>query len=150
MLLWELLIVAFIVGIGIAFAVPEFSRWQKERLVEAGTTEIISIIRRTQTEARTGEKSKGSVPQFRRIIFAEENGRVRYYAFIGPKAAEPRGWLPEEIRITPKTVLLQFDENGFPSETKNYQFIVMSEDESRAKRVTVAMYTGRIRVEDAW
>ena len=148
--LLELMIVVFVVGVTAAIAIPELSRWQKERLLDAATDEVCALIRRVDGEARSGDKAKGNVPRWRQITFVEKNGRVYYCTYIGPNSTEPRGWLPKGIVLAPTTVILQFDENGFPDKTKNYTFIVKLSDNSHARYVTVAMYTGRIRTEDAW
>ena len=150
LLLYELLIAISAMGLVAAFAVPEISRWYKERLLDASVTEVTSVIRRVETEARTADKSKGNVMRGKKLTLTVQNRRVRYFCHIGAKSAKPSGYLSEGISMTPASVIMDFDENGFPKGTKNYSFIVMLADESRAKRVTVAMYTGRVRVEDAW
>ena len=150
LLIYELLIAISAMGLVAAFAVPEISRWYKERLLDASVTEVTSVIRRVETEARTADKSKGNVMRGKKLTLTVRNRRVRYFCHIGAKSAKPSGYLSEGISMTPASVIMDFDENGFPKGTKNYSFIVMLADESCAKRVTVAMYTGRVRVEDAW
>ena len=149
LLLTELLITVAIVGLAAAILLPQIYDWHRERLLTAATEEVCALIRTTQAESRSKNTiDRGGV--LRQIQFSEVDGRIQYRTYLGATRTKPTGWLPEGISLAPSTVTLIFNLNGFPKNDKNYSFNVMLADKSHARRVTIARYTGRIRVENAW
>ncbi len=150
LLLTELLITMAVIGLATAILVPKIYDWHRERLLTAATEEICSLIRVTQAQARTRSRIYINYPT-RELRFTEINGRVRYSTYLGTTRTTPSGWLPEGIVLIRPYVELSFDANGFPrSESKYNTVTVMHPDRSHARRITIAKYTGRIRVEDVW
>ena len=149
LLLTELLLVVAIMGLASAILLPSIYEWHRERILTAATEEICALIRTTQAESRSRNAiDRGGV--LRQIQFSEVDGRIQYRTYLGATRTKPPGWLPKEISLSPSTVTLIFNINGFPKNDKNYSFNVMLADKSHARRITIARYTGRIRVENAW
>ncbi len=148
LLLTELLITMAVIGLAAAILVPKIYDWHRERLLTAATEEICSLIRVTQAQART--YSRININPTRQIRFTEIDGRVRYSTYLGTTRTTPSGWLPKDIVLNRPYIELIFNINGFPKNEKNYTITVMPTDKSHARRITIARYTGRIRVEDVW
>ena len=149
LLLAELLITIAIAGLAAALLLPQIHAWHQERLLTATTEEICALIRTTQAQARTRSRLRIGYPT-RELRFTNVDGRIRYGTYLGTTATTPSGYLPEGIVLNSPYIELSFNVNGFPKSEKNYTITVMPTDKSHARRITIARYTGRIRVEDVW
>ena len=148
-LLAELFITISVIGLAAAVLGPQIYAWHQEQLLMATTEEICALIRVTQAEARTRSRLRINYPT-RELRFTNVNGRIRYSTYLGTTATTPSGYLPEGILLNRPYIELSFNVDGFPKSEKNYTITVMPTDQSRARRITIARYTGRIRVEDVW
>lgn len=149
LLLTELLIAVAIIGLAAAILGPQIYAWHQERLLTATTEEICALIRTTQAQARTRNKINiGGI--LRKIQFSTVDGRIQYRSYLGAKATTPSGYLADGIVLQPANTILSFGADGYPRITRNYTITVMPADQSHARRITIAQYTGRIRVENVW
>ena len=46
------------------------------------------------------------------------------------------------------TAQINFKKDGFAGGSGDYSFILFNENRTKGRRITVAMYTGRVRAED--
>lgn len=149
LLMTELLITVAIACLAAAILLPKLYAWHQERLLTATTEEICALIRTTQAQARTRSRIQIGSPT-RTLRFTSVDGRVRYRSYLGTTVTTPSGYLPEGFLLQPAYAELSFNVNGFPKNEKIYTITVMPTDQSHARRITIARYTGRIRVEDVW
>lgn len=147
LLLAELLITVAVVGLATAILLPQIYAWHQERLLTTATEEICALIRTTQAQARTRSRLRINYSA-RELRFTNVGGRVRYRSYLGTTATTPSGYLPDGIILQPAYIELSFNVNGFPKSEKNYTITVMPKDKSHARRITIARYTGRIRVDE--
>lgn len=137
----------------LGIAVPIFSAWRDARLLDSAAAETVAVIRQVQAEARNNETAYASaVDGKKKITFTMKNGRVYYYASRRTQNMQPKGYLPVGVFLSSSTAIaMEFRRNGFPgSENASYTITLVTKDRSHARKVTVAAYTGRVRVEEAW
>lgn len=139
---------AVIVGI----ALPLFLSWRDERLLDSAAAEAAAVIRQVQAEARNDETAYPKAEDGKKkLFFTMKNGQVWYYAARSTKNVKPSGYLPKGIIIPSNTTLaMEFLRKGFPvskSETHAYSFQLMTADKKHSRRIIIAAYTGRVRIE---
>ncbi len=147
LLLLEAVLLAAVFALAAGFLFPVLSAWYEERRLDLTAAEVSSIIRSVQAEARSGESSSTSTLEYKDLVFTMNGGRVRYYSLRGIRQTQPIGWLSEGITMSPVTVQLRFMKNSFAGNSDNYSFRLYGPSRTSARQVTVAMYTGRVRVE---
>lgn len=151
--LLELLILMGGLAVILGVAVPVFSSWRDARLLDSAAAETAAIIRQVQAEARNNETAYASaVDGKKKITFTTKNGRVYYYASRSTRNTQPKGYLPAGVFLASSNAIeMEFRRNGFPgSGNASYTVTLVTKDRSHARKVTVAAYTGRVRVEEAW
>ena len=74
----------------------------------------------------------------------DARGEVIYYTRRGVSRMEPEGKLPSSIRLSGK-LDLTFHKT-YAGDGKTYSAVLTTKDGKYKKQVTVAMYTGRVRV----
>lgn len=149
-LLLEMAVTALLLALAAGIAVPFVSGWQEERLLDMAAAEMSSIIRDAELHARNGEERIAGAPERLRLYFTMKDGRIQYYAARGIYQTRPRGMLPEGVQLGSQTVELEFQKNGFGGRSDDLTFHVMTKDRKHARKLVVAMYTGRVRIEKAW
>lgn len=145
--LLEAVLVAAVAALG-AFLFPLLGQWHEERTLDLAAAEVSALIRSVQADARNGESAyTGTSLEYKDLVFTMNGGRVQYYGVRGIRSGQPRGWLAEGITMSPVTVQLRFMKNSFAGHSDNYSFRLYGPRRASARQVTVAMYTGRVRVE---
>lgn len=153
MFLLELMILAGGLAAILGIAVPAFASWQEARLLDSAAAETVAVIHQVQAEARNNETAYSSAADGKKkITFTTKNGRVYYYAARSTRISQPKGYLPEGVLLGSSTAVeMEFFRNGFPANGSGaYAVTLVTKDRSHARKVTIAAYTGRVRVEEAW
>lgn len=149
-LLLEMVVAGFLLALAAGIAAPLMADWQEERLLDAAAGEVSAIIRDAQLNAQNGETRISGAPERLRLYFTMKNDRVQYYAARGIYQTRPKGMLPAGVQLGNQTVELEFQKNGFSGRSDDLTFHLMTKDRKHARKLVVAMYTGRVRVEKAW
>ena len=144
----EALLLALIIALAAASAVPVYSEWEDEKRLDLAAAEACALIRSAQQEAKNGTAaiSGGGIEEIT-VRFAPSGGRVKYSTVRGVYSIKPSGYLPKGI-VMNTTAQINFKKDGFAGGSGDYSFILFNEKRTRGRRITVAMYTGRVRAED--
>lgn len=144
----EALLLALIIALAAASAVPVYSEWEDEKRLDLAAAEACALIRSAQQEAKNGTAaiSGGGIEEIT-VRFAPSGGRVKYSTVRGVYSIKPSGYLPKGIMMN-TTAQINFKKDGFAGGSGDYSFILFNEKRTKGRRITVAMYTGRVRAED--
>lgn len=144
----EALLLALIIALAAASAVPVYSEWEDEKRLDLAAAEACALIRSAQQEAKNGtaDISGGGIEEIT-VRFAPSGGRVKYSTVRGVYSIKPSGYLPKGI-VMNTTAQINFKKDGFAGGSGDYSFILFNENRTKGRRITVAMYTGRVRAED--
>lgn len=144
----EALLLALIIALAAASAVPIYSEWEDEKRLDLAAAEACALIRSAQQEAKNGTAaiSGGGIEEIT-VRFAPSGGRVKYSTVRGVYSIKPSGYLPKGI-VMNTTAQINFKKDGFAGGSGDYSFILFNENRTKGRRITVAMYTGRVRAED--
>lgn len=145
----EALLLALIIALAAASAVPVYSEWEDEKRLDLAAAEACALIRSAQQEAKNGTAaiSGGGIEEIT-VRFAPSGGRVKYSTVRGVYSIKPSGYLPKGI-VMNTTAQINFKKDGFAGGgSGDYSFILFNEKRTKGRRITVAMYTGRVRAED--
>ena len=146
--LMEALLLALIIALAAASVVPVYSEWEDEKRLDLAAAEACALIRSAQQEAKNGtaDISGGGIEEIT-VRFAPSGGRVKYSTVRGVYSIKPSGYLPKGI-VMNTTAQINFKKDGFAGGSGDYSFILFNEKRTKGRRITVAMYTGRVRAED--
>lgn len=150
MFLLEMVITGFLLALAAGITAPLMTEWQEERLLDVAAVEVSAIIRDAELYTRNGEERISGAPERLKLYFTMEGERIRYYSVRGIYQTRPRGLLPDGVRLGSQTVSLEFQKSGFSGQSDDLTFYLMTKDRKRARKLVVAMYTGRVRIEKAW
>lgn len=144
----EALLLALIIALAAASVVPVYSEWEDEKRLDLAAAEACALIRSAQQEAKNGtaDISGGGIEEIT-VRFAPSGGRVKYSTVRGVYSIKPSGYLPKGI-VMNTTAQINFKKDGFAGGSGDYSFILFNENRTKGRRITVAMYTGRVRAED--
>lgn len=144
----EALLLALIIALAAASAVPVYSEWEDEKRLDLAAAEACALIRSAQQEAKNGTAaiSGGGIEEIT-VRFAPSGGRVKYSTVRGVYSIKPSGYLPKGI-VMNTTAQINFKKDGFAGGSGDYSFILFNEKRTKGRRITVAMYTGRVRAEN--
>ena len=146
-ILAEALVVVLLFSLSLAMAVPALWDWQQERELDIAAEELAAAIRETETMARSFNTSYGNITD--KVVFycgIDGDGQVIYYARRGVYRVKPQGRLPKNIRVN--TVLnLTFRKDGYAGASSEYTQTLQTQDGKYRRTLTVALYTGRVRIE---
>lgn len=146
-LLSELLLVLFLFALASLAAVPMLWDWQEERELDLASEEVASAIREAQMLVKSGHEDITMAAMSVTFYCDEEAGRVSYLTKRGVKFIQPRGTLSANIRAGGRLYVV-FRKDGFAGSEGNgkYTMRLRTKDGKHEKEITVAMYTGRVRV----
>ena len=144
----EALLLTLIIALAAASAVPVYSEWEDEKRLDLAAAEACALIRSAQQEAKNGTAaiSGGGIEEIT-VRFAPSGGRVKYSTVRGVYSIKPSGYLPKGI-VMNTTAQINFKKDGFAGGSGDYSFILFNEKRTKGRRITVAMYTGRVRAEN--
>ena len=147
-ILLESVIVLFLMTLALFALFPVYGNWQKERQLETGAEEIAAALRQGEIQAKS--ESSDYPRESAGLVFyclAEGNKRVHYYTKKGRYKVAPRGYLPEGIILTSGTASLGFRKDGPVRSGSSYRIELKTADDKYRRIITVAAYTGRVRIE---
>ncbi len=146
-LLAEALVVLLILSVAMGLAVPKLWDWQQERQLDLAAEEVAAAIRETETLAKSYTDWYGNITD--KVNFhcgPDGDGVVSYYAKRGIYKVSPKGNLPSNI--TTNVVLdLTFRKDGYAGNSTKYTQTLQTRDGKHRRLITVAAYTGRVRIE---
>ena len=145
--LFELVITLAVFMTALFLVLPFFGSWQREKRLEAAAEEIASALRAVSMQAKSESELYPNEAQG--LVFyctVAPGGRTRYGTRKGRRDVLPRGYLPEDIILTAGTATVKFRKSG-PVGGSEYRIELKTKDEKYRRIVTVAAYTGRVRVE---
>ena len=148
-ILVEALVVVLLLSLALGMALPALWNYQEERELAMAAEEVAAAIRQTETEARSYTTKYGNITD--KVVFycgPDSNGRVSYYARRGSMRVKPKGTLPKNI--TAHTALnLTFRKDGYAGASSQYTQTLQTRDGRYRRTLTVAVYTGRVRIEES-
>lgn len=118
-----------------------------ERTLDASAGEVMAAIRETEMAASAG-KDTGTFTAGISFVIENKNGRVHYFARRGTTRVKPEGFLPEEVVLPGGDKSLFFTKSGFAGYGRDYSILLMTKDGKYKRRIVVAMYTGRVHMEN--
>lgn len=74
------------------------------------------------------------------------DGTGRYYTRKGTERVNPKGYLPKGIRVDGGKASFRFRKDGFAGTGEEYNIFLTTDNGKYGRMITVAMYTGRVRV----
>ncbi len=157
-LLLEMVITISLLSLAAVWILPGIDDWYRERRLDMAAAQVSALIRTVQAEAKNGDRafSAGSgITKEITFSYQSQNRRVRYFCRrVGISLSDPQGWLPEGIRISPTAVSLIFAQNGYPysdnstsTSSTAYTFRLRDSSGKGVRKIVVAAYTGRVRIE---
>lgn len=144
-LLAESLILLFILSLSFGLVVPAVWEWQKEHELDMAAETLASAIREVETLSKNDTEKLGNVSETWHFYCAPSKGRVRYHTRKGTKIIHPKGSLPPSIKGSGQ-ITLGFVKRSFAGKGSHYSMELWTKDRKHGRRVTVAMYTGRVRI----
>lgn len=149
-LLFELLLALFLFAFASLAAVPMLWDWQEERELDLASEEVASAIREAQMIARNESEDAKGTPLSASVEFfcaVNETGRVAYWSSQGNRYIQPSGTLPANVYCSGRIHVL-FRKDGFAGsmDKSRYSMQLRTKDGKHRQQITVAMYTGRVRV----
>ena len=146
-LLAEALAVLLIFSLAAAMAVPSLWAWQEERELDMAAETLASAIREVIVMAKNDTDRLGNVGEEYYFHCIPENGGAAYRTEKGARILRPKGTLPKNIHVS-GDLNLTFTKRVFAGGGKDYSLYLMTKDRKFQRRVTVAMYTKRVRVTE--
>lgn len=145
-LLFEILIVLAVFTTAVFCVMPFFGNRQREQRLEVASEEVASALRQVESAARN--ESSLYPGESRGLVFYctfTPEGRAVYGTRKGRYETSPRGVLPEDIVFAAGTSSVRFRKSG-PARDSEYRIEMKTRDEKYKRIITVAAYTGRVRV----
>ena len=144
-LLFETLIVLAVFTTAVFCVMPFFGNRQKEQRLEVAAEEVASALRQVESAARN-ESSLYPDESWGLVFYCTSTpeGRAVYGTRKGRYEISPRGVLPEDIVFAAGTSSVRFGKSG-PGDSR-YRIEMKTRDEKYKRIITVAAYTGRVRV----
>ena len=145
-----MLLVLFLFALSSAAAVPMLYDWQEERELALAAEEVASAIREAEMIARNESEDAKGTPLSASVEFfctVNETGRVAYWSSQGNRSIQPSGTLPANVYGSGRIHVL-FRKDGVAGAMGKswYSMQLMTKDGEHKQKITVAMYTGRVRV----
>lgn len=147
-ILVELLLVVVLLSVSLGFVGLSYDRWLEEHRLEMATMELSAAIREAQILARSGGKY-GSTGNMGPVMFSCEDGpdgRVHYQLGQNANKVEPPGVLPEGVFVANGAAFVVFYKNRFAAKDKDSVIVLYTKKRRFVRRITIAMYTKRVRV----
>lgn len=116
-----------------------------ERELDAAADEVASAIRLSEDMAKSGSARHDVQGGYIHFYCSKENGRVVYSTARGIYSESVKHTLPDSITCTGNLALL-FRQDIYSGLSDNYSMILQTKDGKYRRQITVAMYTGRVRV----
>lgn len=146
-LLFEAVLAAFILAAAACTVIPLLQDQAEERELDLGAQEIASAIRTAQVIARNGKSGGGiSYVQTHFTCRNRSDGRVQYWTTLGSIGNGPSGVLAPSLTAYSEGLQLTFEKNGFAGTSRQYRMEIGTKDGRYKRSITVAMYTGRVRI----
>ena len=126
--LFEALLVSVILSLAALAVIPLYTGWRSEKRLELAAdypsmSEGLTFFCETMTD-----------------------GTGRYYTRKGTERVNPKGYLPKGIRVDGGKASLRFRKDGFAGTGEEYNIFLTTDNGKYGRMITVAMYTGRVRV----
>lgn len=145
-LLLEALVVMVLFSLGAVCGMPLLWDWQEERKVDLAAETLASAIRQVEMMAKNDSDRLGpGLSAYYFYCIPDAEGRAVYYTRRGPRQVRPRGNLGDGVVLS-GNLALTFEKQGFAGQGKSYSVYLYTPDRKYQRRITVAMYTGRVRV----
>lgn len=144
-LLAEALAVLFLVSLTAAIAFPALWDYEEKRELDLAAETLASAIREVQVLSKNDTGRYGNTTNvYHFYCLPDGEGRAYYYTRRGVSEIRPKGRLPSSVRLAGK-LELTFRKN-YAWEGNTYSTVLTTRDGKYRKEITVAVYTGRVRV----
>ena len=145
--LFEVLLAAVILSLAALAVIPLYTGWRSEKRLELAAEEVASAIRQVEILAKNESADYPSMSEGL-TFFCETmtDGTGRYYTRKGTERVNPKGYLPKGIRVDGGKASLRFRKDGFAGTGEEYNIFLTTDNGKYGRMITVAMYTGRVRV----
>lgn len=144
-LLVEALVILLLVSLAGAITFPAIRSWQEEKELDMAAETLAAAIRQVQVLSKNDTGRYGNTSNtYHFCCLPDTGGGATYYTRRGVNRIEPEGKLPASVRLSGK-LELSFRKD-FAGDGKTYAAVLTTKDGKHKKEITVAMYTGRVRV----
>lgn len=144
-ILAEALVILFLVSLAGALTFPSIRSWQEEKELDLAAETLAAAIRQVQVLSRNDTGRYGNTAnEYYFFCLPDDRGEVIYYTRRGVSRMEPEGKLPASIRLSGRLELAF--RKDFAGDGETYSAVLTTRDGKYKRQVTVAMYTGRVRV----
>lgn len=145
--LFEVLLAAVILSLAALAVISLYTGWRSEKRLELAAEEVASAIRQVEILAKNESADYPSMSEGL-TFFCETmtDGTGRYYTRKGTERVNPKGYLPKGIRVDGGKASLRFRKDGFAGTGEEYNIFLTTDNGKYGRMITVAMYTGRVRV----
>lgn len=145
-LLAETLVVLLLFSLAAGLAFPWLWDWQEERKLDMAAQTLASAIREAEALSRNDTGRFGNTAnEYHFLCLPDAEGGAVYYTRRGVNRMEPEGRLPSSVRLSGKLDLTF--RKDYAGKGNTYSMYLMTRDGKYRRQITVAMYTGRVRVE---
>ncbi len=147
-ILLETLVAVLIFSLAAFALVPSYRNWQKEKELEMAAEEVAAAIRQVEVQAKS-DIDAGLLPASGLYFICETkaDGNVKYHTRYGVENINPKGSLPDGICLEAGNVTMRFRKDTFAGTGETYNVALKTKDGKYRRIVTVAMYTGRVRIK---
>lgn len=144
-LLVETLVILLLVSLAGVITFPAIRSWQEEKELDMAAETLAAAIRQVQVLSKNDTGRYGNTSNtYYFYCLPDTEGGVTYYTKRGVNRMEPEGKLPASVRLSGK-LELSFRKD-YAGEGDTYSAVLATKDGKYQKQITVAMYTGRVRV----
>lgn len=146
--LLEILIAIVIAGILFSLTIPVIERHNAKRELLLSSQTLTYAIRTAQMDAKS-EIYDENLNRSSKVTFhceAENDGKVHWYTTKGGKLNHSKGCLSEKITSV-GVIHLTFDKDTITPSGQSYEMILKTKNNRHAVKITVALYTGRVKTE---
>lgn len=141
-----LIVLAGLAG-GLLIGGAAFRDAWEERELDAAADEVASAIRLSEDMAKSGSARHDVTGGYVHFYCTKgADGRVSYSTARGIWNESVKRTLPSSVTCTTNLSLL-FRNDAFSGLSDTYSTVLQTKDGKYRRKITVAMYTGRVRVE---
>lgn len=148
-LLIEALIAIVIIGIFCTIAIPMIENHKKEQELIHSSSTIMQSINLAKMDAKSEEYEENGSSRSSRVTFhveKEKDGRVYWFTTKGGKINRGKEYLSNEI-TSEGEIHLTFDKDMITPMGRSYEMLLKTKDNRHKVKLTVALYTGRVKME---
>lgn len=146
-ILFEAVLSIAVLALLFSYALPRWDDAVAEARLNEAAREVAAAVRRAQMEARSAASENGkALSGVHFVCEKEDDGRVHYWTVRAVQPIPPDGVLPRGIKALTQGLDLTIDQSGYLGNSRRYFMSLGTADGRFQRNITVALYTGRVRI----